>query len=90
MIVVFFGLNAPVNDAVSKWTPATVPLDWTGYRVRWETGHAVAPLLSVVSLAALIRAFLQERQFGHEPIRCSFTSQSAARIALPRVNQPTP
>ena len=76
MIVAFFAMNAPVNDAVSKWTQATVPLDWTSDRMRWESGHTIAALLSVVSLAALIRAFLQERS--------SDTGQSGARS---RANQ---
>jgi Domain of unknown function (DUF1772) len=67
MIVVFFTMNAPVNDDVSRWTKATVPLDWTSYRMRWESGHAIAALLSVVSLAALIRAFVKEQQFGDGP-----------------------
>lgn len=56
MILTFFVLNAPVNDALSHWTPASLPPDWESYRFRWESGHAIAALLSIVGLAALVRA----------------------------------
>ena len=58
MIAVFFALNAPVNAAVSHWTPATLPKDWPAFRLQWETGHAIAALLSAIGLAALVRAWL--------------------------------
>jgi hypothetical protein len=51
MIVVFFVFNNPVNRAVNGWTTATLPSDWPDYRLRWETGHALAALLAVVGLA---------------------------------------
>lgn len=56
MLVSFFALNNPVNIAVSTWTPATLPSDWSNYRLRWEVGHALAALMSAVGLAALGRA----------------------------------
>lgn len=62
MLAAFFILNAPVNVAVSSWTPASLPSDWSSYRLRWETGHAVAALLSVISLAALAWAWRTERR----------------------------
>ena len=61
MIAVFFLLNSPVNAAVAAWTPTTLPSDWAAYRLRWETGHAIALLCSLISLAALIRACMKER-----------------------------
>jgi Domain of unknown function (DUF1772) len=61
MIVTFFVFNNPVNAAVNTWTPATYPSDWEVYRTRWETGHAVAALLSVGALGAMLRAWLVER-----------------------------
>ena len=60
MLAAFFVLNAPVNSAFSSWTPATLPPDWMNYRARWEAGHAVAALLSVISAAALVRAYAIE------------------------------
>jgi Domain of unknown function (DUF1772) len=56
MIATFFVLNAPVNEALARWTPASLPDDWQSYRARWETGHAIAALLSLVGLGALVRA----------------------------------
>ncbi|HUD51394.1 DUF1772 domain-containing protein [Parvibaculum sp.] len=56
MLAVFFVFNAPVNAAFSGWTAATMPADWQGFRLRWEVGHALAALLSIVALLALIRA----------------------------------
>jgi hypothetical protein len=61
MLVAFFALNLPVNMAITSWTPATLPPDWTSYRMRWEIGHALAALLSVISLAAVIQASKRPR-----------------------------
>ncbi len=61
MLAAFFVLNAPVNAAVSLWTPGTLPADWAAYRWRWEAGHGVAALLSVVGVVVLARAWLMER-----------------------------
>ena len=61
MIVTFFVFNNPVNSAVNTWTPASYPSDWQSYRARWETGHALAALLSVFALGALLRAWVIER-----------------------------
>lgn len=58
MLGVFFAFNDPVNAALNGWTAATLPPDWAGYRVRWETGHALAALLAVVALLLLVRAAL--------------------------------
>lgn len=60
MLAAFFVFNAPVNAALNGWTAATLPADWAAYRLRWEAGHAVAALLSVVGLAAVVRACLVE------------------------------
>ena len=60
MLVAFFVFNAPVNEALNGWTSATLPSDWAAYRLRWEAGHALAALMSVVGLIALIRARIIE------------------------------
>jgi hypothetical protein len=62
MIAIFFVLNLPVNTAVASWTATTLPPNWADFRLRWEAGHAFAFLLSLISLAALIRALAKERQ----------------------------
>ncbi|HUI95006.1 MAG TPA: hypothetical protein VLX44_04570 [Xanthobacteraceae bacterium] len=41
---------------------ADLPADWNSYRLRWETGHALAALCAVVALALLVRAWLIERE----------------------------
>ena len=63
MIAVFVVLNSPVNAAVASWTATTLPPNWGTYRLRWETGHAVAFLLSLISLTALIWAYAKERSW---------------------------
>jgi hypothetical protein len=61
MIAVFFVFNDPVNRALSAWNFATMPPDWQGYRFRWEAGHTLSALLSIVGLLALLRAQARER-----------------------------
>jgi hypothetical protein len=60
MLVTFFIFNDPVNAAVNGWIPASLPADWRSYRLQWETGHALAALLSVIALVAIFRAWLIE------------------------------
>ena len=56
MIVVFFVFNAPVNAAFNHWTVASLPADWPRYRIQWETGHALAALLSAIALILVVQA----------------------------------
>jgi hypothetical protein len=67
MLTAFFALNSPVTAAVSSWKSTTLPSNWTSYRLRWEVGHAIAALLSVISLAALIWAYTKEQQSKRSP-----------------------
>lgn len=53
MLLSFFLFNAPVNEAVNKWTPETLPADWATYRLRWEIGHAIAALAALLGLVAV-------------------------------------
>lgn len=61
MLLVFFAFNDPVNAALNTWTPATIPPDWQRFRLQWEIGHALAAILSLVAIAALVRAWFIER-----------------------------
>ncbi|HTI83528.1 MAG TPA: hypothetical protein VL614_23990 [Acetobacteraceae bacterium] len=61
MLLSFFLLNAPVNAAVNGWTPATLPVDWAGYRWRWEIGHALSAVFALLGLAATGAAVLRGR-----------------------------
>jgi hypothetical protein len=38
--------------ALSGWTPATLPADWTRFRDRWEFGHAVHAALFALGFGA--------------------------------------
>jgi hypothetical protein len=57
---VWFAMVAPVNAALSGWTPETLPADWTEYRNRWEAGHAVHAVLFALGFSALAAAILAE------------------------------
>jgi hypothetical protein len=60
MLADFFVFNQPVNEALLGWTPATLPADWSNYRLRWEIGHALTALFSVIAFATLIRQRIRE------------------------------
>ena len=55
MVAVFFLFNAPVNEALNGWTAATLPNNWSNYRLQWEIGHALAGALAVIAFVALMR-----------------------------------
>jgi hypothetical protein len=60
---VWFLLVAPMNAALSGWTPETLPGDWTGYRDQWEAGHAVHAALVACGFGALVIAILAETSY---------------------------
>lgn len=60
MLADFFIFNRPVNEALRVWTPATLPSNWSDYRLRWEIGHTLAALLSVIAFVTLIRRYIHE------------------------------
>ncbi len=64
MIVVFFVFDDPVNRAFNSWTTTTIPADWPHYRAQWETGHALAALLSLVAFGFLVWAWRRESTVG--------------------------
>ncbi|MGH6870661.1 MAG: anthrone oxygenase family protein [Rhizomicrobium sp.] len=55
MIAVFFIFNDPVNRALAGWTAATLPADWPSYRLKWEIGHAISAVLSLIAFVAVLR-----------------------------------
>lgn len=61
MLAAFFVFNNPVNRAVATWTGAALPHEWPNYRLRWETGHALAALLSIIGAAAAFRGYQADR-----------------------------
>ena len=59
-LLVWFMLVAPMNAALSGWTPDTLPADWTAYRDQWELGHAIHAALFGLGFSALVVALLAE------------------------------
>jgi hypothetical protein len=64
MLADFFVFNRPVNEALPSWTPETLPADWSNYRLRWEIGHALTALFSVIAFATLIHQCIHEGAAG--------------------------
>ena len=60
MILYFYLFNDWVNHALRHWTAATLPANWTAYRLKWETGHALAALFSVIAFVTLLQARIRE------------------------------
>ncbi|MFL5236083.1 MAG: anthrone oxygenase family protein [Rhizomicrobium sp.] len=60
MILYFFLFNDWVNDALTHWTAATLPANWSDYRLKWETGHALSALFSVIAFVTLLHARMRE------------------------------
>jgi hypothetical protein len=59
-LVLWWVLVYPVNVELAKWVNGPVPSDWTGYRSRWEWGHAIISLLELAGFAALIASVLAD------------------------------
>lgn len=59
-LIVWTLLVAPMNAALSGWTPETLPADWTDYRNQWEAGHAIHAALFSLGFSALVIALLGE------------------------------
>lgn len=57
-LLLWWVVVAPVNEWIAAATPATLPPDWTAWRLRWEAGHAIAAALIGVALVLLLRAAL--------------------------------
>lgn len=59
-LIVWFLLVAPMNAALSGWTPEALPADWSDYRNQWEIGHAIHAALFGLGFGALVIALLLE------------------------------
>lgn len=57
LAIAFFGLwigfIMPTNAVFATWTPQTVPADWTLYRDRWETWHAMIAAVKALAFLCL-------------------------------------
>ncbi|HZZ67853.1 MAG TPA: anthrone oxygenase family protein [Phenylobacterium sp.] len=61
MLLCFFLLNDPVNQALRDWTPAALPGDWRNYRLKWEVGHALAAVFAILALTTTVFAGTRRR-----------------------------
>lgn len=59
-VVLFWIVIAPVNSAMAGWAGGNVPPDWSGWRLRWETGHLINAGLQLIGFAALCWSVLEE------------------------------
>ena len=50
---------SPMNSVLNAWTAASLPVEWTAVRNRWEIGHAIQAGFFTVAFAALIIAALR-------------------------------
>jgi uncharacterized membrane protein YhaH (DUF805 family) len=64
MVADFFVFNRPVNAGLNSWTPDGLPADWPVYRIKWEIGHALTALFSVIAFVALMRQRLRDERAG--------------------------
>lgn len=58
--ILFWIVIAPVNSEMAGWAGGNVPPDWSGWRLRWETGHLVNAVLQLTGFAALCWSVLEE------------------------------
>ncbi len=49
-------INAPINDAINTWDPASPPSDWMAQRDRWEYGHAIRVAVGIPTLVLAVAA----------------------------------
>jgi hypothetical protein len=54
-------LVAPLNAILASWTPATLPANWTGFRLQWQLLQALEFVLLAAGYLYLLRALDRER-----------------------------
>jgi hypothetical protein len=59
-LALWFAIVFPVNLELATWVNGPVPADWTRYRLRWETGHAINTALQLIGFCALLWSALRE------------------------------
>jgi uncharacterized membrane protein len=59
VLAVLFSLVAPVpiNNTIAKWTPKSLPEDWSAQERRWDTYHFVRTCGLVLAFALLALSF---------------------------------
>jgi hypothetical protein len=61
-LVLWFVIVLPVNFELANWVAGPVPPDWTSYRLRWESGHAINTALQLIGFCALLWSVVREKR----------------------------
>jgi uncharacterized membrane protein len=64
MLIVTFGGNMPINNAILQLSPDSPPANWQQLRTRWDQFHTLRNLLNIAGLSCLILGALAPE---HEP-----------------------
>lgn len=54
--------NVPVQLQILKWTPDTMPANWTALRDQWWSFHIMRAIVEVIALALVIWSLVQKRE----------------------------
>jgi uncharacterized membrane protein len=57
-LVITLAVNVPIDNDISRWTPNTLPADWTAARDRWEAYHTLRTFLSATALGCVVASAL--------------------------------
>jgi uncharacterized membrane protein len=57
-LVITLVVNVPIDNDIARWTPNTLPADWTAIRDRWELFHALRTTASVAALGCVVASAL--------------------------------
>jgi len=44
----------PINNRIMKWTPESLPIDWTAQERRWDLYHWIRTCGLIVAFASLV------------------------------------
>jgi hypothetical protein len=59
-LALWWVLVYPVNVELAQWVNGPVPEDWTGWRAKWEWGHATIAIVEIVGFALLVGSVLAD------------------------------
>jgi uncharacterized membrane protein len=57
-LAITLAVNVPIDNDISRWTPSSLPADWTATRDRWEAYHTVRTFASVAALGCAVASAL--------------------------------
>jgi len=57
-LAITLAVNVPIDNDISRWTPSSLPADWTATRDRWEAYHTIRTFASVAALGCAVASAL--------------------------------